>query len=399
MFPDPPPWAHEIFTVGVTGTNGKTTTTALVAAALARATPPVVRITSLGAFLDRPEELRLELAEDYRGFIEAMRIGRARGATRAAIELTSEALSAGFARAWPCQVGVLTSFDHDHLDAHGSAEHYLASKAQLFLSLPEAGTAVLNAGEPMSELVAEVVPAHARILRYAIAGRATDLDRLELAAARVTPSWSGTELELGGTLPGLPDRLRIRAIGEVFAENALAALGAAIASGASPESATRGIELALPPPGRFECVAERPWVVVDYAHTPQALARTLQSARSLCSGQLSLVFGSGGSPDREKRSALGAAARSADRVIVSNDNPRREDPLQIAADLLAGLGPHPRVEVELDREIAIERAVRSAAADDVVLIAGRGPEKFQTIGDQRRPFSDADVARRAHARR
>jgi UDP-N-acetylmuramoyl-L-alanyl-D-glutamate--2,6-diaminopimelate ligase len=399
MFPDPPPWAHELLTVGVTGTNGKTTTTTLVAAALARAAPPVVRITSLGAFLDEPGERRLAFGQDHAGFIAAMRHGRAHGARRAAIELTSEALAVGFARAWPCQIGVFTSFDHDHLDAHGSPEHYLASKAQLFSSLPDAGTAVLNAGDAATELVAEVVPAHATIVRYALADRASDPARLELAAARVTPSWNGTEIELFGRFPRLPPRMTIRAIGEPFAENALAALAAAMASGVSAEQARRGIELAPAPPGRFERVAERPWVVVDYAHTPEALRRTLLTARRLCNGRLSVVFGVGGNRDREKRRAMGAAAIGADHVIVSNDNPRREDPRQIASDLLAGLGAHPSIELELDRARAIERAVRDAAPDDLVLIAGRGQEKYQTIGDQRRPLSDADVARLAHTRR
>src|SRR5207248_2839476 len=153
--PAPPAFANEIATVGVTGTNGKTTTTAWIAAALRRLGGPVLRATTVGHFLD---DEPLEVEKSYDGFVAAMRTLFDRGGRRAAIELTSEALAAGFARAWPCRVGVFTNLTHDHLDAHGSPEHYLASKAQLFVSLPAGGTAVLNASDPTWALLREVVP-------------------------------------------------------------------------------------------------------------------------------------------------------------------------------------------------------------------------------------------------
>ncbi|MEZ4302905.1 MAG: Mur ligase family protein, partial [Polyangiaceae bacterium] len=168
-FPEAPGWAAGLATAGVTGTNGKTTTTAWLAAALRAGTgAPVVRVTTVGAFVD---EEPLEVAATYDGFLAAMRTGLDRGGRAAAIELTSEALAAGFATGWPVRVGVFTNLTRDHLDAHGSAEHYLASKAQLFVHLPWGGAAVLNAHDPASALLSEVVPQGVRKLTYGAPGR------------------------------------------------------------------------------------------------------------------------------------------------------------------------------------------------------------------------------------
>jgi UDP-N-acetylmuramoyl-L-alanyl-D-glutamate--2,6-diaminopimelate ligase len=153
------------------------------------------------------------------------------------------------------------------------------------------------------------------------------------------------------------------------------------------------------PDGRFEIVAEHPWVVVDYAHTPDALTRTLAAARRLTGARVILVFGAGGQRDTRKRGPMGRAASRADVVYVTNDNPRGEDPMAIARDLVDGIGPHPAVHIELDRAWAIASAVREAGPEDVVLVCGRGHETHQTIGDQRVPLSDAAVARAAWAER
>jgi UDP-N-acetylmuramoyl-L-alanyl-D-glutamate--2,6-diaminopimelate ligase len=189
-----------------------------------------------------------------------------------------------------------------------------------------------------------------------------------------------------------PAALKVQAIGEVFAENALAALAAAVASGVPASAAASAITRADPPPGRFEVVRREPHVVVDYAHTPDALARTLGAARRLCSGRLSLVFGAGGERDRDKRPLMGQAARAADRVWLTSDNPRSEDPRAIADAIAEGLADHPDVLVELDRERAIVAAVRGAAAGDVVVLAGKGHETQQQARGADRHLSDAEVA-------
>lgn len=398
-YPPPPGWSRALPTVGVTGTNGKTTTTAWVAAALRAGTgAPVVRATTVGVFVD---DEPLDVAATYDGFLAAMRAGVERGGRAAAIELTSEALAAGFATAWPVTVGVFTNLTHDHLDAHGSPEHYLASKAQLFVHLPAGGAAVLNGRDPVWPLLAEVLPPGVRPIFYGAPGRGGGgCAPLDVSASRALPGWSGTEISLCAPPAwGAPPSLRVRAIGEVYAENALAALAAAVAFGVPAEVAAPAIAAAPAPPGRFEVVAERPYLVVDYAHSPDALERAVRTAKRICAGSVTVVFGAGGDRDRAKRGPMGRAARAADRVIVTTDNPRREDPAAIAAAIRAGLEGHSGAETILDRGAAIEAAVRDAGPDDVVLVAGRGHEAEQIFAGERRPFSDVEVLRRLAAKR
>ena len=387
----PPDFVRRLSAIGVTGTNGKTTTSAYVAAAIAHLGAPVARSTTTGFYLD---EERQDVPQTYDGFIETLRRGAARGGTQVVYEVTSEVLGRGFAQHYPMAIGVFTNLTHDHQDVHGSAEHYLASKAQLFMALPKGGTAVLNAADPSSELLAEVVPAGARVVRYAVPSRGAVAGDVQWLAERVRCTWAGTEVDVAnGDALGLDAPVRVRAIGEVFAENALAALAAAVAAGVPARTAARALEAAETPPGRFEVVARRPYVVVDYAHTPDALRRTVSAARALTKGRVTLVFGAGGRRDQAKRPLMGAAASGADRVILTSDNPRDEDPRAIVEAIRQGLPGHPGVEVDLDRRSAMASAIRDASGDDVVVIAGRGHETDQVVGSVRIPFSDRDVAR------
>ncbi len=388
--PPPPAWHGRLVSIGVTGTNGKTSTTGFVAAAVSCGRP-VVRAVTTGYYLG---DDAVDAPNSYQGFLAAMRAGLDAGARHAAVEMTSEALAHGFIRAWPCHVGVFTNLTRDHLNWHGTAEHYLASKAQLFMHLPPGGAAVLNGCDPASELLAEVVPASVRVIRYGVPSRGDPLGPLDLEAATVTVSWGGTHLTLRPSdLLGPQCSLSIRAIGDVQAENVLGALGAAIACGVPAHEALVGLASAKPPPGRFEVVATEPYVVVDFAHTPDALLRTLRTARNLCLGRLTVVFGAGGNRDREKRPMLGEAATVADRVILTSDNPRDEDPAQIAAAIREGLVGHGCVQEILDRRQAIHEALEGAMQRDVVVIAGKGHETGQRVGTEELPFSDADVVR------
>jgi UDP-N-acetylmuramoyl-L-alanyl-D-glutamate--2,6-diaminopimelate ligase len=395
-FPPPPPWAKGIFTVGITGTNGKTTTTAFVAAALSRLAGPALRITTVGCFLG---DERLDVPATYDGFLAAMARARDARARFAAVELTSEALALGFAKAWPFSIGVFTNLTRDHLDAHGSPEHYLASKAQLFVHLPAGGKAILNAYDPASSLLAEVVPSSARISLYGAPSRAPGppIGPVDVAAGEVRVGWEGTRVCVAPSarFERGPEEMLLRAIGDVYAENALAALAAAMAAGVAPAEAAAAISAAAPPPGRFQVLGRGPRAVVDYAHSPDALARTLAAARGLCGGRLTVVFGAGGDRDRGKRASMGESARGADRIVLTSDNPRGEDPLAIAEALRAGVGPHPDVRVILDRRDAILAALEGAGPDDVVVLAGRGPETEQIFADGKRSLSDVDVAAEA----
>jgi UDP-N-acetylmuramoyl-L-alanyl-D-glutamate--2,6-diaminopimelate ligase len=388
--PAAPEWSRELVSVGVTGTNGKTSTTAMVAALLARKQAPVARVTTVGLFLG---DERAPLPENYAGYLSLMRACLDRGGKYAAAEMTSEALALGFAKAWPCRVAVFTNLTRDHLDSHGSAEHYLASKAQLFMHLPADGTAVLNGCDAASEMLAEVVPQGVRTLRYGVASRGEPVVALDLVATRAEPSWSGTVIEIAAPELDVPASVNIRAIGEVYAENALAAVAAAAAVGVPGRVMGEALAEFSPPRGRFEVVAKRPYVVIDYAHTPDAMARTLATARRLCTGRLTVVFGAGGNRDRAKRPSMGAAATIADRIVLTSDNPRDEDPREIAEAIRSGIGTHDDVELELERERAIALAIGGARPDDVVVIAGKGHEEDQIVGGARRRFSDHEVVR------
>jgi UDP-N-acetylmuramoyl-L-alanyl-D-glutamate--2,6-diaminopimelate ligase len=381
--------------VGVTGTNGKTSTTGMVAALLATLARPVARTTTLGCFLD--DERQEDVPPHYDGFLATMQRCLSAGGRYAALELTSEALALGFAKSWPCKVGAFTNLTLDHSDAHGSPEHYLASKAQLFMSLPADGTAILNGCDDSAQLLQEVLSPGVDVVRYGVASRGSAWAALDLAADAVTPSLEGTSAMLlpSTRFPSLPARLELKMIGDVFVENALAALGCALSLGVDAERAVRVLAAVPAPPGRFQVVRRRPCVVVDYAHTPDALARTLATARQLCRGKLTVLFGAGGDRDRAKRPLLGAAARAADSIVLTSDNPRSEAPEAIMAQIAAGIGPHAALEQELDRARAIRRALERASGDDLLVIAGKGHEQTQEVGQHVAPFSDVAIVRQS----
>jgi UDP-N-acetylmuramoyl-L-alanyl-D-glutamate--2,6-diaminopimelate ligase len=394
----PAPWAEPYTTVGVTGTNGKTSTTMMVASALGADGSLVLAETTIGYSLGGQP---LEVPRTVAGYLRALELGAGKGARRAAIEVTSEALARGTARLWRFDVGVFTNLSPDHLSAHGSFEHYLASKAQLFVHLGPGRTAVLNAGDPASLLLERVIPGDVRKVFYHAPSRGLAARAADLAAASIEVGLEGTRVtlvsspmaeELGGSVS-------TPLVGEVFAENALAALLGAVACGVPPRTASLGIASTPAVPGRFEVIAREPAVVVDYAHTEDALARTLDTCRRIATeraGRVLLVFGAGGERDREKREPMGRAAGTrADVAIVTTDNPRREEPTGIAAALAAGVraGGHAELRLEPDRRRAIGLALSEARPADVVLVAGKGHEQGQLLGDRVEPFSDADVVR------
>lgn len=394
-FPPPPVFCDEILTVGVTGTNGKSSTVHWVAAAMATLDPEVVCISTVSQSVGNE---RIAAPPTYQGFIDVMERGHRRGARHASIELTSAALAAGFMRGWRCRVGVFTNLSHDHLDMHGSAEHYLASKAQLFIALPEDGTAVLNRSDEASALLDEVIPPAVRRWTFG----ESIVDGVDLAPDRLRVDWEGTSAELVVSARLAPlfagvNRLRIPAIGDIYLVNALGALLASVAAGVPARDAAAAMAKTPAPPGRFEVVAPR--VVVDYAHTPAALERTLRIARPLCQGRLCLVLGAGGGRDREKRVPMGRIARAADRVILTSDNPRDEDAAHIASALREGLDDHPDVSLIVDRRAAIAAALERASPEDVVLVTGKGHETVQSTAAGEQPFSDAAVIRELHQRR
>lgn len=395
--PTPPPfdWADPFFTFGVTGTNGKTSTVHLIAAAIRAAGH---RALSLSTVSYRLDEVDLKLPHSRKGFFSAFEQARDGGSRWASVEVTSRALADGYAKRWRFDLGVFTNLSPDHLSTHGTYEHYLAAKAQLFVHLGPGCSAVLNAADEHAMFIDQAVPPDVKRCWYASPTRGPLLRGADLQAKAVHVDASGTyvELESSALADAMGGALRVRMVGAVFAENAMAAAAAAIRGGLGAQDVVDGLASCPPVPGRFEVLGRDPIAVVDYAHTPDALDRTCAQARRLGEGRLIVVLGAGGGSSPSKRVPMGqAVARHADVAIITNDNPRDEDPEQIADALHEGfVGTSVDVLRRLDRAEAIGEAMQRARAGDVVVIAGKGHERGQCIEGVTRPFSDHEEVRR-----
>ena len=385
--------------VGITGTNGKTTTAHLVRAAVDGALGATLCgvIGTVGhRFGDwsLPAEHTTPEADDI---ARAMASMRARGATHVAMEVSSHALELGRVRAVHVRVAALTNLTQDHLDFHGSMTAYAAAKARLFTEIGP-GAAVLNVDDAFGrELASRVKTPLVRVSARLDAGAAADI-----APREVHLEASGTRATV--RTPAGDVALSSRLVGAHNLENLLLALGIAHALELDLARAAAALSREPGAPGRFErCDGEGDdvTVLVDYAHTPDALARALDAVRAVGQGRVWCVFGCGGDRDPSKRGPMGeAVARRADVTVVTSDNPRTEDPEAIAGAVVAGVraaGVEPVV--ELDRRAAIDLAVRSASRGDAVLIAGKGHEDYQILGMVKHPFDDRIEARRALAAR
>jgi UDP-N-acetylmuramoyl-L-alanyl-D-glutamate--2,6-diaminopimelate ligase len=378
--------------VGVTGTNGKSTTAFMARAILGAAG---LRCALLGTVYNDlggrsvPAEMTtpgpLELAAHLREMVDA-------GAQAAVLEISSHALHQKRTDGLVLRAAAFTNLTGDHLDYHGTFEDYRAAKARLFELLPADAVAVVNQDDPAH--AAMIANTKARVVTYAIDQPA------DLTAQVMDSTTAGTTFLLhceGETL-----RLENALVGRHNVYNALAAVGLARAVGADFEAIRQGLRGLRNVPGRLQrvpCACDAD-VFVDYAHTDDALENVLSVLRPLTRGQLILVFGCGGDRDRTKRSRMAAvASRYADQVFVTNDNPRTEDPRAIAEQIFRGFDADARrrVVVELDRAEAIAAALSASAAEDVVLIAGKGHENYQIIGTRRIHFDDVETAIQAAA--
>ena len=383
--------SRRVACAGVTGTNGKTTVCHLVAGILEEAGRRTGVLGTLGYRLGaerRPaptttpgpvttQELLGEMAEG--GFQACL------------MEVSSHALTQDRTAGIEWRAAAFTNLTRDHLDYHGSMEEYAKAKMKLFAALPPGARAVVNLDDPLAGRILAALPSGVEGLACSLdPGKGAAITLLE----RRRRGW-GYALELD--LAGHRVRAGLPLAGEFNLENALVALGLALALGLTPSAVAAGLGRAAPVPGRLERVAPvrpgLPAVCVDYAHTPDALARALAALRPFCPGRLGLVFGCGGERDRGKRPLMGEiAARLADRVWITSDNPRGEDPAAIAAQVAAGLGGR-AARVELDRREAIRLALAEAEEGDLVLVAGKGHEDYQLLAGERRHFDDRETVR------
>jgi UDP-N-acetylmuramoyl-L-alanyl-D-glutamate--2,6-diaminopimelate ligase len=371
-------------TVGVTGTNGKTTTAFLVRSLIeagGRQTGLLGTVKSvIGGEPREAGRTTPEAIDLQRTFTDMLAAGDA----ACVMEVSSHALELHRADGIHFAAAIFTNLTQDHLDFHPTMEDYFDAKRRLFVELRPAAS-VINVDDPYGARLAEVLP-HA--ITFAIDDRAADY-----RASEVRTGLEGSDFTV--ETPDGATRLRSPLRGTFNVLNVLGALAAARALNVPLDTAASAIETAEQVPGRFETVDEGQdfAVLVDYAHTPDSLENVLRAARTLTEGRLHVVFGAGGDRDRGKRPLMGEiAACLADRVIVTSDNPRSEDPEAIIAEILAGSGRG--VEHEVDRRVAIERALTSANIGDVVVIAGKGHEQGQEFaGGHKIPFDDVAVAR------
>jgi UDP-N-acetylmuramoyl-L-alanyl-D-glutamate--2,6-diaminopimelate ligase len=382
--------SRRLDTIGVTGTNGKTTTTFMLRSILTMDGRGTGLVGTLGAWIGgRHEPLRhttpdaIELQRLLARMVDE-------NLSAAVMEVSSHALMQRRAHGIAFDAAIFTNLTPDHLDYHGTMEAYAAAKGRLFEELSESAVAVLNADDPASRLYRLSTPA--RVLTF---GLSTQAD----VTARISRlDGDGTRLLLVAPELGPPIDIHLRLIGRHNVMNALGAATAALALGLPASAVATGLESLPAVPGRLEpvCCGQDFRVLVDYAHTPDALEKVLDLLRPLTLGALRVVFGCGGDRDRTKRPVMGrAVAARADALYVTSDNPRSEDPEAILDEVLAGIPLERRGATvrEVDRREAIRRACAESRPGDVLLIAGKGHETTQTIGARVLPFDDRAVAR------
>ena len=379
--------------VGITGTNGKTTTAYLLRAMLSREGVATGLVGTLGALLGDDEHV--ELSNTTPDALELQRLLAQmvdRGLSAVVMEVSSHSLVQHRVRGVDFDVGVFTNLSQDHLDYHGTMEAYGDAKALLFEGLAPEAVAVLNADDPFCSGLARRT--RASVVRYGF----SDPVHVRGDVSRSDSEGSAFRLVAGARGLSLPCETRL--VGRHNVANALAAGAAALSLGVSPTAVATGLASLPAVPGRLQPVecGQDFRVLVDYAHTPDALEKVLSQLRPLTRGRLAVVFGCGGDRDRGKRPLMGAvAARLADDVYVTSDNPRSEDPQAILEDILRGMRgdgpPGQRRLAHADRREAIRQACLAAQGGDIVLVAGKGHETTQTLGDEVLPFDDCAVTR------
>ena len=379
--------SRQMWLAGVTGTNGKTSCSHWIAQSLTHLGRKTAVIGTLGSGFPGELDVAGNTTPDAITLQSQLAGVRKRGATGCAMEVSSHGIEQGRINGVEFDVALFTNLSRDHLDYHKTMEDYGATKARLF-RWPHLKHAVVNVDDRFGhELAQSIDRSRINVLGYGFG-------KGEIAGHRLDLSTRGLKLEI--TTPWGSACLTSELIGGFNAANLLGTLGVLMTAEVSLKDAVDALAHVEPVPGRLQMVRLQaaPLIVVDYAHTPDALEKVLQTLRDLLpvGAKLHCVFGCGGDRDPGKRPLMGeVATRLSDRVIITSDNPRSEKPRAIIEDIVAGA--HPNYEIDIDRAGAIFKALQSAAPQDVVLIAGKGHETYQEIGTQRLPFDDVQIAR------
>ncbi|MBL0164586.1 MAG: UDP-N-acetylmuramoyl-L-alanyl-D-glutamate--2,6-diaminopimelate ligase [Xanthomonadales bacterium] len=388
FFGDP---SRRLRVTGVTGTNGKTSIVQLLARACSAIGRRSATIGTLGAGLDGAIDAGERTTPDAISQQRLLARFLEQGANDVAMEVSSHALDQGRVNGVNFRLAVFSNLTRDHLDYHGDMAAYAAAKRRLF-QMPGLAAAVINVDDAFGRELAASLPAGVHCVRYAI-----DVQAADVRAVDIDMHASGLRFLLH--TPWGERHIESRLLGRFNVSNLLAVAAALGALGHSFAEIIVALAALEPVPGRMSRLggnAAQPLVVVDYAHTPDALEQALTSLRAHCEGALVCVFGCGGERDTGKRAQMaGIAEQLADRIIVTDDNPRGENGDAIVAAIMAGFEHADSVTIERDRGRAVTRAIREAGANDIVLIAGKGHEPYQEVAGIRHPFDDLAVARRA----
>ncbi|WP_394200876.1 UDP-N-acetylmuramoyl-L-alanyl-D-glutamate--2,6-diaminopimelate ligase [Marinagarivorans algicola] len=380
--------------VGVTGTNGKSTLVSLVAQLLlaAKSHNQVATIGTLGVgvYGEKPFLTGMTTPDILTNY-KAMASFKETQVSVVTMEVSSHGLDQQRVAGLPIKTAIFTNLSQDHLDYHKTLEAYAEAKKRLF-AMPSVTTCIINADDPFAQTMLTDVK-HAHVLFYGLKNDQKCVNTNSVMAENIQASPTGTSFDV--VSPWGSATVHSPFYGEFNVYNCLAAICAAVVEGADFKRVVAAIIHLEPVLGRMQPLAmsEQIQVVIDYAHTPDALKQTLLALRAHATGRLWVVFGCGGDRDKRKRAQMGAVAQElADEIVLTSDNPRSEDPNSILADIAKGC--EREAHIIADRKEAIEYALGHAQVSDCVLIAGKGHEQFQIIGNIKKPFSDADVATR-----
>jgi len=375
--------SSKLTVIGITGTNGKTTCTQLLAQVLDAPKKRCAVIGTLGNGFLGEFDTTIHTTPDVITVHALMAKFLAAGASYVCIEVSSHALEQGRINGVALDTAVFTNLSRDHLDYHGDMKSYAAAKASLF-AMPDVKVAVINCEDDFGRELLATLDEETRAISFG-------LEQGDYHATDIVASVDG--LKISATTPVGNITLNTRLFGRFNAANLIAVLAVVVTQGLSLDQAKERIAQVEPVAGRMERFGGRqnmPLVVVDYAHTPDALEKVLQALREHTAQTLWCVFGCGGNRDQGKRPQMGKVAEQlADQVVLTDDNPRHEDPVHIVNDIRAGMADE--VQIIHSREQAISEAISSATEGDIVLLAGKGHEDYQQIGDERFHYSDREV--------